>query len=169
MNSLQDLFLEALRDIHTSEKLQIKALEEMRDAAHSPRLREAFGKHLELTGGHISSLDEVGLKLGCSLEGGMCHTMEGLLKDLKERMKKCNNTKVGDVALIFYAQQIEHHEIANYGSLVEWAQHMGNGYEEVAAILEEILDHEEEADDLLTEIAESEVNPDALGTRRIYA
>ncbi len=56
-----------------------------------------------------------------------------------------------DIALIGAAQQVEHHEIAVYGTLRRWAEIIGRSSD--AAILESIEGEEEKADELLTRIA----------------
>jgi ferritin-like metal-binding protein YciE len=54
--------------------------------------------------------------------------------------------------LIGAAQQVEHHEIAVYGTLRRWAEILGLG--EDAIVLESIEAEEANADELLSEIAE---------------
>ena len=57
-----------------------------------------------------------------------------------------------DVALIGAGQQVEHHEIAVYGTLRRWAEILGLA--EDAVVLESIEAEEVNADELLSEIAE---------------
>ena len=74
-----------------------------------------------------------------------------MIKETKE------GTMTRDAALIIAAQKVEHYEIASYGSLVQLARTMDR--EDVARILEKTLWEEEDTDMLLTDIAESDVNP----------
>jgi len=67
-----------------------------------------------------------------------------------------------DVALIAAAQKVEHYEIATYGTLVQLASNMH--LNEVANLLEQTLKEEKQADSLLTNIAEKNVNWQALET-----
>ncbi len=60
---------------------------------------------------------------------------------------------IRDVSLIAAGQQVEHHEIAVYGTLRNWADLLGLSHD--ADVLESILDEEKEADELLTELSES--------------
>ncbi|WP_317163082.1 YciE/YciF ferroxidase family protein [Agriterribacter humi] len=64
-----------------------------------------------------------------------------------------------DVGIIISAQKVEHYEIAAYGGLVQLAHTMG--LEDVAGILHETLEEEKQADVLLTEIAEHNINWEA--------
>ena len=64
-----------------------------------------------------------------------------------------------DAAIIMAAQKVEHYEIATYGGLVQLAKTIGR--DEVADILAQTLEEEKEADQLLSEIAESSINEEA--------
>jgi len=61
-----------------------------------------------------------------------------------------------DVGLIFAGQKAEHYEIATYGGLVQLAKTLG--YDEAANIMYQTLSEEKQADALLTQIAERDVN-----------
>ena len=54
------------------------------------------------------------------------------------------------------AQKIEHYEIATYGGLVQLAKTLGR--DDISDLLAETLSEEKEADEKLTEIAESSAN-----------
>jgi len=64
-----------------------------------------------------------------------------------------------DVGLIIAAQKVEHYEIATYGSLVQLANTMN--LSEISEILEQTLQEEKETDELLTYIAENDINMEA--------
>jgi ferritin-like metal-binding protein YciE len=59
---------------------------------------------------------------------------------------------VKDAALIAAAQRVEHYEIAGYGCVRTYANLLGDS--EVANLLEQTLQEEKEADELLGGIAE---------------
>jgi ferritin-like metal-binding protein YciE len=61
-----------------------------------------------------------------------------------------------DVGIIFAAQKAEHYEIATYGGLAQLAKTLG--YMDAKSILGETLQEEIQADEILTQIAESSVN-----------
>lgn len=82
--------------------------------------------------------------------------MKGILEEGKELMEEDAEDAVMDAGLIAGAQRVEHYEMAAYGSLKTWATQLGE--EEAAELLEETLNEEKEADEKLTEIAESSVN-----------
>lgn len=65
-----------------------------------------------------------------------------------------------DAGLIAAAQAVEHYEIARYGTLRQWARQLG--LKEAAALLDQTLEEESTTDELLTGIAESEANQEAV-------
>ena len=61
-----------------------------------------------------------------------------------------------DVALIIAAQKVEHYEIAAYGGLATLAKTMGKP--EIKELLGQTLEEEKETDELLTQLAENNIN-----------
>jgi ferritin-like metal-binding protein YciE len=85
--------------------------------------------------------------------------MAGIVSEGSEMLEEDLEESTRDVAIISAAQKVEHYEIASYGTVRTLAQTLGNN--EVAELLEETLDEEKEADERLTQIAESSVNSEA--------
>ena len=154
---LHELFLEELKDIYWAEKHLTKALPKMRKAATSQELASAFEEHLAITENQILRLEDVFEMMDMTPRAKKCEAMDGLVKESQnviEEMPK--GTSARDAGLIISAQKIEHYEIASYGSLVQLARTMG--MEDVADMLEETLEEEKEADQILTELAVSGIN-----------
>src|SRR5688572_24294679 len=157
---LQELFLEELRDIYWAEKHLVKALPKMQKAASSEELANAFSEHLAVTQEQVTRLEQVFELLGEKARGKKCEAMEGLVKEAESVIEDTEEgTSTRDVALIIAAQKVEHYEIATYGGLATLAKTMGK--EDVANILGEILEEEKEADELLTNLAENNINQSA--------
>jgi ferritin-like metal-binding protein YciE len=159
-NHLQELLIEEMRDIYHAENQLLKALPKMAKAAQSERLKEAFERHLEETEQQIERLDRAFEALGEPAKGKKCAAMEGLLQEGKEIMEEHSESAMLDAALICAAQKVEHYEIATYGTLCTWADLLG--LDEVSELLKETLDKEKTTDETLTEIAESEINVEAV-------
>src|SRR5439155_9785279 len=121
-------------------------------AASHAQLKEAFENHLQETETQVSRLEQVFEMFDQPARGKKCKGMQGLLEEGEELIEK----EQGDAALICAAQKVEHYEMAAYGSLCAWAKLLDN--EEAADLLEETLEEEKQADEKLTEIAESVVN-----------
>ena len=125
----------------------------MAAAAHNPKLREAFEKHLTQTEGQIERLEQVFELLGEKAEPKPCLAMKGLIEEGQETIKEGSDKEelAADLALICAAQKVEHYEIAGYGTAKALARQIGAV--EVATLLSHTLGEEEAADHLLTTIA----------------
>lgn len=159
-NNLQELLVEQMRDIYHAEGQLLKALPKMAKAAQSERLKEAFERHLEETEQHVERLERAFESLGEPVKGKKCQAMEGLIAEGKEVIEEHSESPMLDAALICAAQKVEHYEIAGYGTLCTWADLLG--LDEVSDLLKETLDEEKTTDETLTEIAESEINAEAV-------
>src|SRR5437899_1974918 len=100
MNSLQDLFVQELKDLYNAENQLIKALPKMAKSASSPQLRQAFETHLEETRGHVERLDRIFENLGTSGRGKKCKAMEGLIEEGKDLLAEDAEPEVLDAGLI---------------------------------------------------------------------
>jgi ferritin-like metal-binding protein YciE len=158
LENLSDLFHHELRDTLDAEKQILKALPKMIKAASSEDLKAAFEEHLEVTETHVKRLEKVFSQIDKTARGKKCLAMAGIVEESGELMKEDADEQVMDAALIAAAQKVEHYEIATYGTLVAWAKQLG--LEDAAALLEETLAEENEADDKLTELA-AEINAEA--------
>lgn len=158
IETLQELFIDELKDLYSAETQIIKALPKMIKNANSDELRDAFEEHLEQTKGHVDRLDQIFGELNASPRGKKCKGMEGLIEEGKELMEEDIEPEVLDAGLISMAQRIEHYEIAGYGTVRTYAELLG--LDEAAKLLQQTLDEEKETDRKLTSIAES-VNVEA--------
>jgi len=157
---LDKFFMDALKDIYWAEKHLTKTLPKMQKAATSEELQQAIDDHLAQTEEHVVRLEQVFEALGKKPQAKKCDGMEGLTKEGESAIEETEDgSATRDVGIIVSAQKVEHYEISAYGSLVQLAKTMGN--EEIAAILEKTLEEEKEADQLLTEIAENNINWEA--------
>lgn len=155
-------FVDELKDVYWAEKALSKALPKMERAATSAKLKEAFKKHTGETKNHISILEKVFELAGSKAAAKKCDAMAGILEEGKsiiEDTKKSTMTR--DAGLILGAQKAEHYEIATYGTLRVFANHMG--HTDIAVLIQEILDSEKACDATLTSIAEDFVNVKAAG------
>jgi len=159
MESLQDLFVENLKDLYNAETQLTKALPKMAKAASEPALRQAFQTHLKETEGQIKRLERIFEELDENPKGKKCKAMEGLIEEGKELMEEDAEPEVLDAGLIGAAQKVEHYEIAGYGTVRTYAQMLGN--EQAARLLQQTLDEEGATDKKLTELAMQCINAEA--------
>ena len=129
----------------------------MRKAATSAALQDAINEHLAVTETHVARLEEVFELLGEKAQAKKCEAMEGLIKEGQSIIEETEaGTSTRDVGIIMAAQKVEHYEIATYGGLAQLARTLE--MEDAAALLEETLAEEKEADETLTGIAENDIN-----------
>ena len=160
MDSLKDLYIDELKDLYSAETQLIKALPKMAKKATAPELKQAFQDHLEETKGHVARLEEIFEELDEKPTGKTCKAMKGLVEEGAEVIEEDGNEAVLDAALIGAAQRVEHYEIAGYGVVRTFATLLGEN--DAAELLQETLDEEAAADKKLTEIAEEDINFEAL-------
>jgi ferritin-like metal-binding protein YciE len=159
LGSLEDLFVHELKDLLSAEKQLVKALPKMAKGANSPALQAAFEEHLEQTKGHVERLEKIFSILEKSPRAEHCKAMEGLVQEGADLLEEEGAAMVKDAALIGAAQRVEHYEIAAYGTTRTLAELLGQN--EAVKLLQQTLDEEKETDEKLTELAMSEVNPEA--------
>ncbi len=157
---LLELFENGLKDIYWAEKALTKALPKMAKNATSSELVEAIENHLVETEEQVQKLEQVFEILGKKAVAKKCEAMAGLVKEGEEIIKDTEKGPQRDAGIISAAQKVEHYEIASYGTLRAFAHTLG--LEDAASILEEILEEEKNADQTLTEVAESTINVEAL-------
>lgn len=152
ITTLQQLFVEELKDLYNAESQLVKALPKMAKAAEHEDLKAGFEFHLEQTRGHVQRLDRVFELLGESPKGKTCQAMKGLITEGSEWIDQDGTPALRDAGLIVAAQKVEHYEISGYGSARALAEILG--HTEVVELLQATLDEEKETDEKLTEITE---------------
>jgi ferritin-like metal-binding protein YciE len=153
MSQLKALLVEELQDLLHAETQLTKALPKMAAAAHNPKLRETFEKHLTQTEGQIERLHQAFELLGEEAQAKPCKAMAGLVAEGEETIEEGKDKEefAADLALITAAQKVEHYEISGYGTLRSLARQIGEF--EVEKLLMRTLGEEESADFLLTEVS----------------
>ena len=172
MNDLKDLLRHEIEDLYTAEEQIIEALPLMIENANNPTLKNSLSEHLKVTEMQKKRLDQVRKLLGSNddkekkgffsgLFGGKqeCKAMKGIIEEGNKIMGEDMSPEVLDAAIIASAQKVEHYEICGYGTARSFARELG--LTKVTELLQETLDEEYEADDLLTILAESSINEEA--------
>ncbi|MBX3388104.1 MAG: ferritin-like domain-containing protein [Phycisphaeraceae bacterium] len=159
LNSLSDLLLDQIRDLHSAETQLVTALPRMIKGAQNSDLKQLFSDHLDQTHDHVDRLRRAAELLGGKAVGKTCKAMKGLIEEGKEALEEKGEEAVHDVGLVAAAQRVEHYEIAAYGTALALAQRIGN--DEVASLLERTLGEEKGADKLLTEVCQSSLFEEA--------
>src|SRR5690349_14270108 len=86
--ALKELLVGELGDLLHAEGQLVQALPKMAEAAHHPRLREAFQKHLKQTTGHVERLKQAFGLLGERAQPKPCKAMMGLIEEGQETIQE---------------------------------------------------------------------------------
>jgi ferritin-like metal-binding protein YciE len=158
--ALEDLFVRELEEIYDAEKQIYSGLGAMAKSAQNADLKSAFTSHRKETKGQIARIEKTFAMLGEKCRRGRAAGVSGLIRQSRDvSREKEFDPSVADAGLIAGAQKIEHYEMAAYGCLRTHAGLLG--YKQIEDLLGKTAKEEEEADALLTRIAETEVNQQA--------
>lgn len=159
INNLRELYVSTLEHALNSEKQIVeKGLPAMIENATDPQLKSAFQTHLEESKVHVSRLEEILDQEEGETGEAKCKVTAALISQAESNVKDAKDATLRDVVLIAAGNQVEHHEIAVYGTLATWAEILGE--DEQARLLARTLAEEEAADELLTELSE-QINVEA--------
>jgi Mn-containing catalase len=153
--AFDELLIDQLRDIMHAEKQLTKALPKMAEAARYDQLRELFEVHLAETEAQVERLDQCFELLGKTPRAKVCKGMQGIVEEGQEVVadNADNDDAASDLALIGAAQRVEHYEISGYTTARNLAQQLR--HTAVVALLSKSLAEEENADQLLNQVARS--------------
>jgi ferritin-like metal-binding protein YciE len=153
IEDLRSLYVANLKKALDMEQKITKALPKMIEKSTDPQLATAFRNHLTETQGHVARVESLLRDATGEADNSTCKVISALVTEAEDSIKDAGDTSIRDITLIAAAQQVEHHEIAVYGTLRSWAELLGE--EEAADILDGILDEEKNADELLSTISDS--------------
>jgi ferritin-like metal-binding protein YciE len=156
LETLHDLWVHELKDLYSAERQLVQALPKMAKAATSEELRTALENHLAETEEQAARIEQILESFDESPRGQKCAGMEGLIEEGKDFLKEEADDDVLDAGIIVNAQKVEHYEIATYGAVVEYARMMG--HTDALQLLEQTLQEEKNADQLLNQLAEGGIN-----------
>ena len=157
--TLDDLFLDTLKDIYYAEKQIVRALPKMAKDAQSTALKDAFAMHLQQTEGHVERLEPIFDLISVPARGKTCDAILGIIEEGKSIMDEFKGTPALDAGLVSSAQAVEHYEIARYGTLKAWAKQMGKA--DIVRLLEATEQEEIATDKKLSALATAAVNAKA--------
>jgi ferritin-like metal-binding protein YciE len=160
MKGLEDMFLDALKDIYYAEKQILKALPKMAKAAKSEEVAAAFEKHREQTEEQIERLERIFEALDKPARGKTCPSIDGIIEEGSEILSDYKGGPALDAGLVGAAQAVEHYEIARYGTLIAWAEQLG--LSDALPLLRRNLQEEVETDEALTNLGGQGVNERAV-------
>lgn len=145
---MQELFIDSLKDLYSSESQLIKALPKMVKAAESPELKKAFETHLGETEQQLDRVKQAFEIAGEKAKGELCKGMQGIVAEGDEQIQK----KTGDLGLIGAGERVEHYEMASYQCAISLAKKLG--LSDAETLLSKSLKEEQNAAKLLSQLSE---------------
>jgi ferritin-like metal-binding protein YciE len=145
---VQELFIDSLKDLYSSESQLIKALPKMVKAAESPELKKAFETHLGETEQQLDRVKQAFEIAGEKAKGELCKGMQGIVAEGDEQIQK----KTGDLGLIGAGERVEHYEMASYQCAISLAKKLG--LSDAETLLSKSLKEEQNAAKLLSQLSE---------------
>jgi ferritin-like metal-binding protein YciE len=166
IDDLRALYIANLKKALDMEQKITKALPTMIEKSTDTRLAKAFRDHLQQTKGHVTQVEGLLHSATGEADTSTCKVISALISEAQDSIKDAADTSIRDITLIGAAQQVEHHEIAVYGTLRSWAELLGD--DNAADVLETILEEEKQADELLSTISDT-VNTAAEPASKVTA
>lgn len=152
IEDLRALYLSNLKKALDMEQKITKALPDMIEASTDADLSAAFRTHLEETNGHVRQVESLLRAHTGDATTETCKVINGLTTEAADTIKDVTNAGIRDIALIGAGQQVEHHEIAVYGTLRRWAEILN--LDSDVPVLQAIEREEGKADQLLTQLSQ---------------
>jgi len=152
IEDLKTLYIQNLQKALDMEQKITTSLPDLIEASSDPDLKDAFSTHLEETKGHVTKVETLLRQHTGETETETCKVINGLSTEASDTIKDVTDPTVRDIALIGAGQQVEHHEIAVYGTLRNWANLLG--LDNDVDVLSIIESEEQNADDILTSLAD---------------
>ena len=160
ITSFKELYIAELQELADMERQLATALRRMADIALHAGLKRALADHFEQTTQQRERLRSVIQAHGASPTAHTDQAMQALIRETEKMFTILKDADLRDAALIASAQKLEHYEIAAYGTAAALAGQLDLRNDQ--AMLHENLEEEKEMDLLLTQLAKSEINRDAL-------
>jgi ferritin-like metal-binding protein YciE len=152
IHNLKELYQEMLQRALSSERQIVnEGLPGMIKETTNVELREAFELHLDESRMHVSRLERILDAVEGEENASKCKVTAALISEVSSSAKDASDAQLRDVLLIAAGNQVEHHEIAVYGTLKTWAEILGEF--EQAEMLEKTLQEEKNADETLTRLS----------------
>ncbi len=152
--TLQDLYVDHLKDVYSAENQITKALPKIIKTVTEPVLKRALEDHLKETMNQIKRIEKIFDSQEGSPRGKKCLGMEGLLEEGKELMAEdMSSPDLMDSALIGASRKVEHYEILGYEDLISMAEKLGD--DNAVKLLQQSLAEEQAADEKLSQIEEN--------------
>lgn len=153
ITTLDQLYVDELRDIYSAETQIAEALRTVIDSIDSPEFRGSTQAHLRETQQQIARLENIFRGIKEAPVGNTCEATKGLVSECHELLSETQTGSVRDCACAGALERIEHYEIAAYNSAARLAKCLGRLDD--LGLLRQSLDEEIRAGETVAAYAES--------------
>ena len=162
-SEVRELLADQIKDAYSAEKQALRCMQKVLKKATSPALRDGIQMHIEQTQTQIERVEQVLEKLEVRPGRKVCEAMRGLVEEAQHEIDDQDGKgPILDLVIVAGMQRIEHYEIAAYGTDIALAKALGE--QEIVKLLSETLEEEKMTDTKLTEVTETSIMPEALGS-----
>lgn len=162
IDTLEDLYLEQLKDIYSANKQALDVTREMAKAATDKDLGKALDAGADGIENGIAALEKIAERHEEGTSGEHCKGMEGLVKEARAHAIEENfgDEATKDAMIINQYQRLVHYAIAGYGCLAAFADRLE--LDQDLGSLKECLDAAYDGDRTMTQLATGGINKDAV-------
>lgn len=122
LETLQKVYVERLKDLHSAERQVLEAFPELADAAYDEQLKARVEEHLRSAEEQLAGLDRIFERLGESPADKVAWGMEGLIEEMRASLAEGLDPEILDAELLAAVQKIEHYEISQYETTKAYAE-----------------------------------------------
>lgn len=159
MAGMKENYLNGLSAMYNTEKLITEAMPKLMEGVTDPQARQVLEQHAQDTQGQQQRLDQIFQQMGETPNDIQPDGIKGIINENDKIQSQGYDPATQEASVIAAAQRVEHYEIAGYGTLVTYAKQLGDT--QAADLLGQTLQEEKQADQNLTQVAESLSNPQA--------
>lgn len=172
IHNLLDLFIHKIEKLYAAEQQIESMMPQIIGKVQHGSLKNALTHHANLTREQKQRLETIPSLIkdknlvSCIsetphvLNSNPNKAIQGIVEEAEELLSADISKEVIDAALISIVQKIEHYEISAYGTALAYARQLH--LHKVESLLQESLNEEYDADDLLTALATAALNKEAL-------
>jgi ferritin-like metal-binding protein YciE len=160
LRTLHEMYIAELQEIASVERQIFEFLGRGAKFALHPCLKNVLADMRGETEAQSLRVETLLEQHGANPQGHLDQTMQAMVYEMERTLPMLKGDDLRDAGMIASLQRLKHYEIAVYGTLATLARQLELVNDEKA--LRQNLDEEKQADASLTELAQSEVNPDAI-------
>ncbi len=160
IDSLEKMYIAELQELASAERQLSECLPRVARAAAHAALRDALFDHQDVATAQVSQLEATLKKHGANPNEHIDQAMQALVYETEKMLPMLKGQRIRDAGLIASIQRLKHYQIAAYGTAAALAGQLK--FTDDEKLLHQFVEDEKEGDAILTDLAESEVNPDAL-------